>query len=244
MAIGYFSYPFGFTRIGDFSWSKGKYGIKMLSPDRNDQTEMYRLAVLYIPDGAVIYTPTYCAPEDRVKRRASKAEVVAICSIHRDGESNMVVLKNKTNGKSIHTGYCGGCHYSIGSYVYPREDFSFDDKPCASGIHYFESVADLAESYLNEELYSGRDVIKDDDGCFVDIMPFTLDKEDTNEKFEVWFGACVEQHKNKRIRSADSCDCCRWRETNLRDEPCNSCKIDLNTFKFSHFERREGAPNE
>jgi len=216
-------------KAGEFKWSDGEYGIKMLVPATLD--EMYRLAVLYIPKGAIVYVPgfTQGAADDFMKRRASKAYVIEICAVTRD-PSEGIVLHRANYGESMYRGKfnCDKIVYTAGKYVEPTERFSFKDCACDSGIHYFETVHDMGMSYLRESLYAA-----------------VVDIESTNITLETWYRACIDKYK-KSVQKAHcrSCGTCEWLSTHISKEPCKSCGYDLNIHGFTNYEQRRGHKDE
>lgn len=196
------SFAYNFTSygppVGHFKYSEGDYGIKMLAPQSKE--ELYRLAILYIPKDVIYYEVVNCslmayAGGDKDKKRAQMAQVIDIVAVTRD-ENGRLELKHANYGMSL---YADSPHnyltYHSGCAVFPKERFSLDDKPCASGIHYYSTPDQLLHGYLESDMIFGwgRDekIMTNDKFNFI--------RNNTYETICEWYETAVERDKFMRV---------------------------------------------
>lgn len=191
---------------GHFKYSEGDYGIKMLMP--RTMEELYRLAILYIPKNVIYYE---VLPDslmgyvggDKDKKRAQMAQVVDIVAVTRD-ENDRLELKHVDYGMSL---YAASIHdhlmYHSGRIVFPRERMSLDDKPCASGIHYYSTPNQLLEGYLESDMIFGWGK----DGNVMTNERFNFISSNTRDTICEWYETTVERDKFMRVAKGRDNSC-------------------------------------
>jgi len=144
-----------------FRISEGEFGIKLLAPIPCE--EYYRLGILYIPKGVMVYESDNDFVTKPHKCRAEKAIVVDIAAVGAlaRNEFGIVCSCRFVNGvlraESLYVTEFGSNRlvYRQGEIVEPAEAYCMEPYECDSGIHYYKTPEDLCHSYLGDIVLHG-----------------------------------------------------------------------------------------